>query len=242
MQASWHWAAVSLFLLPPPAEAPVEMSVPADGQNHNVYVFGTALALVSTDGSIDISSLGPVGRVDVMIDGVVTKNVASVDIPTGQRTRMALEEGSVVVKNVTAEAAETIRTQVEAAYAAGTASADLTPFTDMAVYKVNAAGDIVDANGRAASAGTSEMSVSSVSAAAETFTEVMEERIAEDKVREAEEAVRSAEAARAAAEAAAQAESESSSSCGSGGYIDLGHTILPGEGTTTTPHHSRDAQ
>ena len=49
----------------PPTTAPIEMSVKKDGKTHNVYVFGQSLALISTDGSIEISCMGSVGRVDV---------------------------------------------------------------------------------------------------------------------------------------------------------------------------------
>lgn len=75
----------------PSTETPAEISIRKDGKSHSVYVFGTALALVFEDVNIEISNIKPVGRVDVMIDGVVTKNLASVDIPAGQRTKMALD-------------------------------------------------------------------------------------------------------------------------------------------------------
>lgn len=171
----------------PPTEAPSEMSVAQDGKSHSVYVFGTALALVSTDGSIEISSMGTVGRVDVMVDGVVTKNVATVDIPSGQRNKIALEEGSVIVKNVTAESGEAIKKQISDAYAAGATSVDLASLTGVTAYKVNEDGGIENADGKAVSSNALGMSVASVDATAESFAEVMEEIIAEDNAREAAE-------------------------------------------------------
>lgn len=171
----------------PPTEAPSEMSVAQDGKSHSVYVFGTALALFSTDGSIEISSMGAVGRVDVMVDGVVTKNVASVDIPSGQKTKIALEEGSVIVKNVTAESGEAIKKQISDSYAAGATSVDLASLTDVTAYKVNEDGGIENADGKAVSNNALGISVASVDATAESFAEVMEEIIAEDNAREAAE-------------------------------------------------------
>lgn len=157
----------------PPTEAPSEMSVEQDGKSHSVYVFGTALALVSEDGSISISSIGPVGRVDVMIDGVVIKNVASVDIPAGQKTKMALDENSIIVKNVTAKSGEAVKKQIEAAYAAGASSIDLETLTDVVAYKVSADGVVENADGVAVPVSTLEMSVNSVDATVESFREII---------------------------------------------------------------------
>lgn len=169
----------------PPEEAPSEMAVAQDGKAHSVYVFGTALALVSTDGSIEVSSIGPVGRVDVMMDGVVIKNVSTVDIPAGQRTRMALEEGSIIVKDVTPESSEAVKKQIEDAYATGVESVDIAALTDVTAYKVNKDGAIEGADGKTAPANALEMSVTSVDAAVESFEEVMEEIAAEERAREA---------------------------------------------------------
>lgn len=169
----------------PPTEAPSEISVTQDEKSHSVYVFGTALALVSTDGSIEISSMGPVGRIDVMMDGVVIKNVASVNIPAGQKTKMALQEGSIIVKDITAESSEAIKKQIDDAYAAGATSIDLTFLTDVVAYKVNENGSIENADGKAVPNKTLGMPIASVDATVESFAEVMEEIIAEDNAREA---------------------------------------------------------
>ena len=166
----------------PPTEAPSEMSVEQDGNFHSVYVFGTALALVNEDGSITIYSMGPVGRVDVMMDGVVIKNVSSVTIPAGQRTKMALDENSIIVENVTAESAEAIKKQVDDAYAAGAESIDLGIFAeDVVAYKVNADGVVEDADGVAVPVSTVDMSVNSISTTAETFEEVVQELMEEER-------------------------------------------------------------
>lgn len=159
----------------PPAAAPIEMSVKQDGKTHRVFVFGQSLALVSTDGSIEISCMGPVGRVDVMIDGVLTKNVASIDIPASQETKMVLDENSIIVKNVTAESGAAVKKQISDAYASGTASVDLASLAGVTAYKVNADGQVEDASGRAVSANAIGMSVSSTEAASASFTEEIRE-------------------------------------------------------------------
>lgn len=134
-------------LAAPPASAPVEMAVTQDGKTHKVFVFGTSLALVSTDGSIEISNMGPVGRVDVMIDGNLTKNVSSINIPAGQQTKMVLDEGSILVRNVSADGAASVKKQISDAYAAGASSVDLSTLTNVTAYKVNEDGTLANASG-----------------------------------------------------------------------------------------------
>ena len=160
----------STVLAAPPASAPIEMSVSHDGISHKVFVFGTALALVSTDGSIEISAIGPVGRVDVMIDGNLTKNVVSIDIPAGQLTKMALDKDSVIVKNVSAETAQTVKKQISDAYTAGADSVDVASLTNITAYKVNENGTLTNAAGMIVSSKEIAMTVSSVEAVSTSFT------------------------------------------------------------------------
>ena len=177
----------------PPAAAPIEMSVKQDGKAHNVYVFGQSLALISTDGSIEISCMGSVGRVDVMIDGVLTKNVASIDIPASQKTKMVLDENSIIVKNVTAESGKAVKKQISDAYASGAASINLASLSGVTAYKVNTDGQVEDSSGKAVTSNAIGVSVSSTEAAAVSFAEEMKEiEIAEQ---EAEAAILAAEAA-----------------------------------------------
>ena len=159
----------------PLAAAPIEMSVKQDGKAHKVFVFGQSLALVSTDGSIEISCMGPVGRVDVMIDGVLTKNVASIDIPASQQTKMVLDENSIIVKNVTAKSGEAVKKQIGDAYASGAASINLASLAGVTAYKVNADGQVEDASGKAVTSTEIGMSVSSTEAVSVSFEEVMNE-------------------------------------------------------------------
>lgn len=160
-----------------PAAAPVEVSVKQDGKTHKVFVFGQSLALVSTNGSIEISTMGPVGRVDVMIDGVLTKNVSSIDIPANQQTKMVLDENSIIVKNVTAESAEAIKKQISDAYAAGAVSIDLASLGNVTAYQINADGQAVNASGKAVSSNAIGISVSSTDAAVAAFTTELSEII-----------------------------------------------------------------
>ena len=171
----------------PPTEPPTEITVTQDGKTHNVYVFGTALALAYTDGSIDISTMGPVGRVDVMLDGQVIKNVASVDVPAGQKTKMVLEEGSVIIQNVTAESGEAIRQQIDESYAAGATSVDLSAFTDVTAYMIAEDGQVKNAEGNTVSAAGLSVSVTSMESATKTFSEEIQTITAEEAERVAAE-------------------------------------------------------
>lgn len=191
----------------PSDEEPSEVVLTQDENSHSVYAFGTALVLIYQDGSIEISSMGPAGRVDVMMDGVVIENVATVRIPAGQRTRLALEDGSIIVNNVTEESGEAVKEQIEESYAAGAESIDPASLTEVAAYRVNKAGKMENADGKAV---TSEeafgMSISSIDATVKSFLELMEEIMAEDRAKEA-----------AAAQAAVANKADSSSSSSKSG-------------------------
>lgn len=188
-------------LAAPSASAPVEMSVKQDGKTHKVFVFGTSLALVSTDGSIEISSIGPVGKVDVMIDGNLTKGVDSIDIPAGQLTKMVLDKDSVIVKNVSAETAKAVKKQISNAYAAGADSVDVASLTDVTAYKVNEDGTLSNAAGTTVSSKDLELTVSSVETASASFTAEINDIVK----REAEAAAAEAEAKAKAAAATVEA-------------------------------------
>ena len=206
-------------LAAPPTPAPIEMSVTQDGKTHKVFVFGTSLALVSPDGGIEISNMGPVGRVDVMIDGNLTKNVASIDIPAGQQTKMVLDKGSVVVKNVTAETAEAVRKQINDAYAAGAGSVDLASLANVAAYKVNANGTLENAAGNTVSSASVGMSVSSVSAASAAFTVEIQDIVVRAEMAAAEKAAAEAAAAAPAVQEEKKSSSSSSSSSDSSSIV-----------------------
>lgn len=165
-----------------PTTAPIEVSVKQDGKTHKVFVFGQSLALVSTDGSIEISTMGPVGRVDVMIDGVLTKNVSSIDIPANQQTKMVLDENSIIVKNVTAQSGEAIKKQISDAYASGAVSIDLASLGNVTAYQINADGEAINASGNAVSSSVIGMSVSSTDAAVVAFTAEIAEIKAETAI------------------------------------------------------------
>lgn len=178
----------------PPAEAPSEVSVKQDGKAHNVYAFGTSLALVYADGSIDIFSIGPDGRVNVMMDGAVTENISNVSVPAGQRMRLALGNGSIIVRNVTAESGEAIKKQIDDAYAAGASSVELTSLTGVTAYWINEDGEIVNVDGVEVSIKEPELSIYSIDGLAKLFEELLKELMAEDALRAAAEAEAAANA------------------------------------------------
>lgn len=178
----------------PPAEAPSEVSVKQDGKAHNVYAFGTSLALVYADGSIDIFSIGPDGRVNVMMDGAVTENISNVSVPAGQRMRLALGNGSIIVRNVTAESGEAIKKQIDDAYAAGASSVELTSLTGVTAYRINEDGEIVNVDGVEVSINEPELFIYSIDGLAKLFEELLKELMAEDALRAAAEAEAAANA------------------------------------------------
>lgn len=153
---------------------PVEKSVAEDGKTHSVCVFGTSLALVSTDGSIEISPIGGLTGVDVMIDGVVTKNVSTFSAPAGQKTRMTLDEGSVIVNNVTAESGAAVKQQINEAYAAGATTVDISTL-GVTAYKVDESGEVKDASGSKINSSVVGVEVRSVEEAGSSFTKEIEE-------------------------------------------------------------------
>ena len=178
----------------------VEMSVAEDGKTHSVCVFGTSLTLVSTDGSIEVAPIGGLTGVDVMIDGVVTKNVSAFSAPAGQRTRMTLDEGSILVNNVTAENSAAIKQQVSEAYAKGAEIVDLSTLS-VEAYTIDKSGEMKDASGNKVSSRTIGMDVSSTEERNFNFVEEIKE------IRQAEIA---AENAARAAEASSSSSGESS--------------------------------
>lgn len=175
---------------------PVDKVIASDGKTHTVYVFGTSLALESTDGSINVSPIGGLTGVDVMIDGVITKNVRALDAPAGQKTKLGLEEGSVYVKNVTPEIATDVKQQISNAYAAGAVKVDIASLGNVVAYQVNesgkmenAAGVVVDSAAIGGAVTTTEQTYSNfVEQIKESEAVMREARIAEEKAKEAREA------------------------------------------------------
>ncbi len=166
---------------------PTPMTVNNDGKAHKVCVFGTSLALVGTDGSVDISPIGKLAGVDIMLDGVVYKNVSTMDAPAGLVKKMVLDKGSVLVKNVTPESGEAIKQQISEAYAAGATTVNIADLGNVTAYKVNEDGKMENASGTVVDAKTTGLG-SSVSEAYADFSEEMETIIQEQWEEEAQEA------------------------------------------------------
>ncbi len=167
-----------------------------DRLNHRVCVFGSSLALVSQDGSVDISPIGSLTGVDVMIDGVITKNVSGLTAPAGQIKQMILDEDSIIVQNATPESGEAVKKAIQDAYAAGATTVDLSTLAGVTAYKVDESGNVTGADGKKVPSNVTGVSVVSADEAYEDFVEEVTE------IRNAEIA---AEAERERAEAAANA-------------------------------------
>ncbi len=167
-----------------------------DRLNHRVCVFGSSLALVASDGSVDISPIGSLTGVDVMIDGVITKNVSGLTAPAGQIKQMILDEDSIIVQNATPESGEAVKKAIQDAYAAGATTIDLSTLAGVTAYKVDESGNVTGADGKIVPSSVTGVSVVSAGEAYEDFVEEVTE------IRNAEIA---AEAERERAEAAANA-------------------------------------
>lgn len=189
---------------------PVEKSVAEDGKTHSVWVFGTSLTLVSTDGSIEVTPIGGLTGVDVMIDGVVTKNVSTFSAPAGQKTKMTLDEGSILVNNVTAESGAAIKQQISEAYASGATTVDISTL-DEAVYQIEKSGEMKDASGNKVSSSAIGMEVSSTEETYSSFAAEIEE------IRQAEVAAENAAQASRAASTSSSSASSTGSSSSTGG-------------------------
>lgn len=225
-------------LAAPSTPAPIEMSVSHDEKAHKVFVFGTSLALVYTDGNIEISTIGPVGRVDVMIDGNLTKNVASIHIPAGHLSKMVLDKDSVVVKNVSSETAEAVKKQISDAYAAGADSVDVTFLANVTAYKVNENGTLTNAAGKTVSSKEIGMTVSSVEAASTSFTAEITEitKRTEEETASVADTIPTVEAPE---EKDSSSSSSSSGNSGSGNEAGSG-TTNPGTTDPTDPEEGDD--
>lgn len=171
-----------------------------DRLNHKVCVFGSSLALVASDGSVDISPIGNLTGVDVMIDGVITKNVSGLTAPAGQIKQMILDEDSIIVQNATPESGEAVKKAIQDAYAAGATTIDLSTLAGVTAYKVDESGNVTGADGKAVPSSVTGVSVVSAEEAYGDFVEEVTE------IRNAEIAAEAAaEEERIRAEAAAYA-------------------------------------
>lgn len=190
------------------AAEPNEVSVEQDYKGHKVVVYGTALALVKGDGTIEITPIGQTGLIDVMVDGKIQTGVTTCTIPDSKSTAMILEEGSIVVKNLTAEEAAAVKAAVQKSIADGVSEIEPASIGAGTAYKVNESGDLTDALGRTVWASVSGVNVTSVEEATVSFTEEIEAIRQADEIAAAEAKAREA----AALDSAAQESEESGAS------------------------------
>ncbi len=176
------------------------VSVQQDQKQHSVAVFGKSVAIVYADGRSEIIPNNETGRIDVMIDGKLTKGVGTVAIPVSQRANMVLEEGSFIVKGISEENATALKSAVIDALA------NDAPITEISVlageqsvqgsttYTVGEKGSIQNVDGKVVT--NTGISVKSTDTAYTEFSEAVE-----TSIREEQERVAAEEAARIAAEA-----------------------------------------
>lgn len=81
-----------------------------EGSGHqNVIAFGKSIAIIYPDGRMEIIANNPSGRIDVMINGKVTKGIGTVIVSAQNRTNIILEENSFVVSNVNEKQADELK-------------------------------------------------------------------------------------------------------------------------------------
>ncbi len=175
-----------------------------DRLNHRVCVFGSSLALVASDGSVDISPIGNLTGVDVMVDGVITKNVSGLTAPAGQIKQMILDENSIIVQNASPESGAAVKKAIQDAYAAGATTIDLSTLTGVTAYKVDESGNVKGADGKTVPSNVTGVSVVSATEAygdfIEEVTEIRNAEIATAAAREIATAIADAPAASAPAQ------------------------------------------
>lgn len=214
---------VAMVALPMTSKAAgVDELATNDRLNHKVCVFGSSLALVAPDGSVDISPIGNLTGVDVMIDGVITKNVSGLTASAGQIKQMILDEDSIIVQNATPESGEAVKKAIQDTYAAGATTIDLSTLTGVTAYKVDESGNVQGADGKTVPSNVTGVSVVSAEEAYGDFIEEVVEIRNEEIAAEAEAKAREA-AANAPAKPAAQESEESEKKSGS--------SVCPVDGT-----------
>lgn len=86
-----------------------KLEVSKDEKRHTVAVYGKAVAIIYPDGQMVIVANNLSGRVDVMLDGKVTKGIGTVVVPAQNRTNMVLEEGSFIANAKDEEQADMLK-------------------------------------------------------------------------------------------------------------------------------------
>lgn len=176
------------------------IEVPGGEKRHTVVAYGKSIAIVYPDGRTEIIANNPSGRIDVMIDGKVTKGIGMVIIPAQNGTNMVLEEGSFIVNGITDEQAGALKNMVVQSLTADTPVASASAIEGgegmqgARAFAIDAKGGLLASDGSAAPASVlPEMQVKTPEVVYQAFSEAIEEGIraqeeAEQKAREEEAA------------------------------------------------------
>lgn len=197
-------------------------------KRHTVVAYGKAVAIVYPDGRTDIIANNPSGKIDVMIDGNVTKGMGTVVIPARNGTNIVLEEGSFIVNGITDEQADKLKNMVAAGMAADAPVASALAIEGgegmqgARAFDIDAKGGLLASDGSAASVSVlSEVRIKTPDVVYREFSEAMEE-----SVRAQEEAAR----IERAIEAAARREKEEATGTEDEDYLQdcaiSGHTFV----------------
>lgn len=175
------------------------IEVSQDGNAHRVIAFGKSIAIVYSDGRMEIIPNNPSGRIDVMIDGLVTQGIGTVIIPAKSRTDMVLEEGSFIIDNISEEQAIALKTMTAESCSNDTVIESLAVIEgqeylqNVNAFAVGSNGTLQNSEGTEVSADAlSGVKVKTPAVVYEEFANEIQERILEEqKLREEQQAAES---------------------------------------------------
>lgn len=173
-----------------------KIEVPQDENGHRVIAFGKAITIIYADGRMEIIPNNPSGRIDVMIDGLVTQGIGIVIIPAKSRTNMVLEEGSFIINNINEEQAAALKKMTLESLSADTVIESLAviegqkDLQNVNAFAVGSNGTLQNSEGAEVSVDVlSGVQVKTPAVVYEEFANEMQERILEEqKLREEQQA------------------------------------------------------
>lgn len=160
------------------------IEVPGGEKKHTVIAYGQSIAIAYPDGRTEIIANNPSGRIDVMVDGTVTKGIGTVVIPAHNGTNMVLEEGSFIVNGISDEQAQALKNKVAEGLAVDTPVASASAIESgegmqgVKAFAIDAKDGLLASDGSAAPASAlPEMQVKTPEVVYQAFTEAVEEGI-----------------------------------------------------------------
>ncbi|MCM1156569.1 MAG: hypothetical protein NC314_13375 [Roseburia sp.] len=163
------------------------MEVPQDETARTIIAFGKSIAIIHADNSMEIIANNLSGRIDVMIDGIVTKGIGKIMIPAQSRAKIALEEDSFVVNGITEEDADTLKETVSDYFSQNMCIEDSTVIEKIIPQTVNVFitgqnGELLSTDGNPAPANIqASMQITTPDALYETFVDEMNEAIRQEQ-------------------------------------------------------------